>query len=91
MFAAVYCAEAIEEAVFDPAVGIDFAMLVHGGQAFSWGALVHAGDEITTRVELAGISERAGLAFYRFHSRSLNQRGEDVCDGDWTQIVRPRE
>ena len=31
MFAVVYCAEAIEEAMLDPAVGIDFAMLLHGG------------------------------------------------------------
>jgi len=90
MFAAVYCAEALEKAVFDPEVGIDFEMLVHGGQQFSWGPLVHAGDEITTQVELAEISERVGLAFYRFRSRSLNQRGEEVCTGDWTHIVRPR-
>ena len=46
--------------------------------------------EITTRVELAEISERIGLAFYRFRSRSVNQRDEEVCTGEWTQIVRPR-
>jgi hypothetical protein len=48
MFAVVYCASAIEQALFDPEVGIDFAMLVHGGQEFEWGPLVIAGDEITT-------------------------------------------
>src|SRR5579872_6215452 len=53
MFAVVYCASAIEEALLDPELGIDYAMLVHGAQEFSWGALVHAGDEITTQVELA--------------------------------------
>jgi acyl dehydratase len=90
MFAVVYCAEAIEEALLDPEVGIDFAMLVHGAQEFRWGPLVHAGDEITTRVELAEVSERIGLTFYRFSSRSRNQHGEEVCAGEWTQIVRPR-
>jgi acyl dehydratase len=90
MFAVVFCAAAIEEAMLDPGVGIDFAMLVHGGQEFSWGPLVHAGDEITTTVELAEVSARIGLTFYRFESRSVNQRGDTVCFGQWTQIVRPR-
>jgi acyl dehydratase len=90
MFAVVYCAAAIEEAMLDPDVGIDFAMLVHGGQEFEWGPLVHAGDEITTEVSFAELSERIGMAFYRFESRSANQHGEEVCRGEWTQIVRPR-
>jgi len=90
MFAVVYCAAAIEEAMLDPAVGIDFAMLVHGGQEFEWGPLVHAGDEVTTEVRFAEVSERIGMAFYRFESRSANQLGEEVCRGQWTQIVRPR-
>jgi acyl dehydratase len=90
MFAVVYCAAAIEEALLDPQVGIDFAMLVHGGQEFEWGSLVLAGDEISTQVTVAKIHERIGMAFYVFESRSLNQRGEEVCRGRWTQIVRPR-
>ena len=90
MFAVVYCGPAIEEAMFDPAVGIDFEMLVHGAQEFEWGALVHAGDEITTSVRLESVSERIGMRFYVFHSASANQRGDEVCAGRWTQIVRPR-
>ena len=91
MFAVVYCAGAIEVALFDPEVGIDFAMLLHSAQEFSWGPLVHAGDEITTEVSLADVSERIGLTFYRFGSRSRNQRGEEVCSGEWTHVVRPPE
>jgi acyl dehydratase len=90
MFAVVYSGAAIEEAMLDPATGIDFAMLVHGGQEFEWGALVHAGDEITTEVRLADVSDRIGMRFYVFESASANQRGEEVCAGRWTQIVRPR-
>ena len=33
--------------MFDPEVGINFAMLVHGGQEFAWGPVVVAGDEVT--------------------------------------------
>jgi acyl dehydratase len=91
MFAVVYCASAIGQALHDPAVAIDFEMLVHGGQEFEWGPLVVAGDEIETAVTVADIRERVGLAFYAFASRSVNQRGELVATGTWTQIVRPRE
>jgi acyl dehydratase len=90
MFAVVYCAPAIEQALLDPATGIDFAMLVHGAQEFQWGPLVIAGDEITTELEVAEIRERLGMMFYVFESRSTNQRGQEVCRGIWTQIVRPR-
>jgi acyl dehydratase len=75
-------------AVFDPDVGIDFARMVHGGQEFVWGPPVVAGDEISTELEVKDISERGGLAFFVFETRSTNQDGETVCTGTWTNIVR---
>jgi acyl dehydratase len=91
MFCVVYCAPAIEEALFAPELEIDFAMLLHSAQEFSWGPLVHAGDEITTEATLAEVSERIGMRFYSFETRSANERGEEVCRGRWTEVVRPRE
>ena len=88
MFAVVYASPAVIPAFFDPAVGMDFARMVHGGQELTWGPLVVAGDEITTEVEVADISERGGVSFYVFESRSDNQDGERVCTGRWTCIVR---
>jgi acyl dehydratase len=88
MFAVVYAAPALAPALFDPEVGIDFARMVHGAQEFTWGPLVVAGDEITTTVRIADISERGGMEFFAFGSVSVNQRGETVCDGSWTNIVR---
>jgi len=88
MFAVVYCSEAIGAAMFDPEVGIDFDHLLHGSQEFRWGPLVVAGDEITTSVTLKDISRRAGMGFYVFESVSTNTRGETVCVGVWTDIVR---
>jgi acyl dehydratase len=88
MFAAVYASGAVMPAFFDPEVGMDFARMVHGGQEFAWGPLVVAGDEITTEVEVADISERGGVGFYVFESRSDNQDGARVCTGTWTCIVR---
>jgi acyl dehydratase len=88
MFAVVYAARAMGPAIFDPEVGINFAMMVHGSQEFRWGPLVVAGDEITTTATVKDISERGGMAFYVFETVSDNQNGETVCTGTWTNIVR---
>jgi acyl dehydratase len=88
MFCVVYSGQAIGPAIFDPEVGINFALMVHGGQEFVWGPLVVAGDEITTTVSVKSIDERAGNGFYVFESQSVNQDGATVCTGTWTNIVR---
>jgi acyl dehydratase len=88
MFCVVYSAPSMGPAIFDPDVGINFALMVHGGQEFVWGPLVVAGDEITTTVSVKSIEQRAGNGFYVFESQSINQDGENVCTGTWTNIVR---
>jgi acyl dehydratase len=88
MFAVVYAGRSVGPAVFDPDVGINFAMMVHGAQEFEWGPVVVAGDEIETTASVKDISERGGMEFYVFESVSKNQRGETVCTGTWTNIVR---
>jgi acyl dehydratase len=88
MFAVVYSAGSISPAVLDPEVGINFAMLVHGGQEFVWGEPVCAGDVIITETSVKDISERGGMGFYVFESLSRNQDGREVVRGTWTNIVR---
>ncbi|HEX3873734.1 MAG TPA: MaoC family dehydratase N-terminal domain-containing protein [Solirubrobacteraceae bacterium] len=88
MFAVVYGLPAVAPALFDPEVGVNFAMLVHGAQEFEWGPLVVAGDEISTSVSVKAIDQRGELGFYVFESVSENQRGQQVCRGTWTNIVR---
>ena len=88
MFAVVYSAPAVGPAVLDPEVGINLMLMVHGGQEFVWGPPVIAGDEITTRASVKEIYEKDGKGFYVFESESTNQRGETVCTGTWTNIVR---
>jgi acyl dehydratase len=88
MFAVVYSAPAMAPAVLDPEVGIDLAMMVHGGQEFAWAKPVVAGDEITTTASVKDISERAGKGFYVFETVSTNQDGDTVATGTWTNIVR---
>src|SRR5437879_3385766 len=70
MFAVVYCSRSIGPAIFDPEVGINFAMMVHGSQEFRWGAVVVAGEEIYTTTSVKEIAERGGLGFYVFETVS---------------------
>ena len=88
MFAVVYSAPSVGPPIFDPELELNFAMMVHGGQEFEWGAPVVAGDEITTTTRVKDIHERDGRGYYVFESTSTNQRGEQVCRGTWTNIVR---
>ena len=88
MFAVVYSLPAVAQGMFDPEVGIDFSRLVHAGQEFEWGPLVVAGDEIRTTTQVSDITERAGSGYFVFESTSVNQRGETVCVGRWSNIVR---
>jgi len=62
MFAVVYSAPAVGPPIFDPEIELNFAMMVHGGQEFVWGAPVVAGDEITTTASVKDISESDGAA-----------------------------
>jgi acyl dehydratase len=88
MFTVVYSAPAMAPVIFDPDVAMNFALMVHGAQEFRWGPVVVAGDEIETTVTVKSIEERDGKGFYVFESVSRNQRGENVCVGTWTNIVR---
>jgi acyl dehydratase len=88
MFAVVYSSPAVSVGMVDPELGVDFARVVHGAQELVWGPLVVAGDEITSAATVKDVSERGGMGFYVFEVVSDNQRGETVCTGTWTIIVR---
>ena len=89
MFAVVFSSPALMPALFDPEVGMDFGRMVHGGQAFDFGPLVVAGDEVETRADVASIEQRAGNGFFVFRTTSTRVAdGEVVCTGTWTNIVR---
>jgi len=88
MFAVVYAGRMLGPVLFDPELEINFAMLLHGSQEFVWGRAVVAGDEISTTAEITEIAMRGELAFYVLRTDSVNQRGETVCTGTWTNIIR---
>jgi acyl dehydratase len=88
MFCVVYSAPALGPAMFDDEVGMNFAAMVHGGQEFEWGEPACSGDEITTSAKCLEIFEKDGKGFYKFETNSVNQDGQQVVKGIWTNIVR---
>jgi len=88
MFAVVYSSPAMAPAILDPEVELNFAAMVHGGQAFEWDEPACSGDEITTTAKCLSIEEKDGKGFYVFESNSVNQDGAFVARGTWTLIVR---
>ncbi len=88
MFAVVYQSPSVMPALFDPEVGIDFAMMVHSGQEFRWERLVVAGEELTTTTKVAAISEKGGLGFYDFEVTTVDADGAPVVTGIWKMLVR---
>jgi acyl dehydratase len=88
MFAVVYSWGSIAPAALDPELGMNLAMLVHGGQEFEWGEPVCSGDVISTVTSVKDISEKGGMAFYVFETDSTNQDGRQVARGTWTNIIR---
>ena len=88
MFAVVYSAGAMTPAIFDPELGINLMLMVHGGQEFAWSEPVCAGDMITTTASVKDLYEKDGKQFYVFESVSRNQDGQEVVRATWTNIVR---
>jgi acyl dehydratase len=88
MFAVVYQAPAVMPGLFDPEVGINFAMMVHSGQDFRWERVVVAGEELTTTASVQAIEEKGGMGFYDFEVVSKDASGATVCTGIWKMIVR---
>jgi len=88
MFAVVYSSPAVAPAILDPEVELNFAAMVHGGQAFEWDEPACSGDEITTATRCLSIEEKDGKGFYVFETNSANQDGAHVARGTWTLIVR---
>jgi acyl dehydratase len=88
MFAVVYQSPAVVPGIFDPEVGINFAMMVHSGQDFRWARVVVAGEELTSTASVQSIEEKGGMGFYDFEVVTTDGDGTTVCTGIWKMIVR---
>ena len=88
MFAVVFSSKAAVPAMFDPEVEMNFAMMVHGAQDFTFHKPAVAGDRITTTASVKSIEAKGGKGFSVSTTESVNQNDELVVSADWTCIVR---
>lgn len=88
-FCVRFAIQPFAEACADPALGIDLVRLLHGEQAFAFGAPVRPGDRLETVGEIAEIREKAGMDFLTVRTTTRNQHGRVVVEGTWKAVVRP--
>ena len=87
-FAAVYNLMGCAQMFFDPDLGLNMAMLVHGEQEFEFVKPVKPGDVITTSGKIAEIKSKGNNDIIVFEGRSVNQDGELVTVGQATFVIR---
>ena len=87
-FAVVFGAYLIEPVFTDKELNLNMAMLVHGEQELEFLDVVKAGDSITTSAKIVDIKNKEKLDVISVEIKSKNQRGNDVCRGIYTFVVR---
>ena len=77
-FAATFTLPFMEAFLRDPAVGWDYAHMVHGEQAFTVHRTLHAGDEVVTTLHVDELRTRAGNHFLTLRSEVADSSGTPV-------------
>ena len=89
-YAAVYCQTPVfAQFLTDPDIGINFAGLIHGEQAYEWPARVQPGDTVDASAEITGVEEKRGMTFVTLAVEATRPSdGAVVCRGRSMLIVR---
>ena len=78
-FAVVVTRPALDVVLFDPDLGLDYSMVVHGEQRFRYERPIFAGDELTVESRLTDLVSRAG--------NDILTVAAEVRDGDDSLVV----
>ena len=75
-------------ALADPGLGLDYAMVVHGEQRFSYSRPVTAGDVVTAQVTLTDIRDAGRNVMLTTSTEIKTVAGEHVCTALSTIVER---
>ena len=78
-------------AVGDPGLGLNYAMVVHGEQRFSYTRPLHAGDVVIAQSTISGIRAAGSLSMLTTDTEIRTVDGEHVCTGYSTLVERGSE
>ncbi|MER7500997.1 MaoC family dehydratase N-terminal domain-containing protein [Nonomuraea pusilla] len=78
-FPIVFSLQSGGEALMDPDLGLNLAMVVHGEQRFEYVRPIHAGDELVTRATITDIRSAGRNELLTVRSDVTTVAGEPVC------------
>lgn len=79
---------AMEAALFDPELGLDYSKVVHGEQSFEYKKPVKAGDELSFISSIEDIKSKVGNDFITIRSDVKDAAGNEVATLKATLIAR---
>jgi acyl dehydratase len=87
-FAFALAMRATDEMMFDPELGLEYAMAVHGSQHFSYRRPIVAGDEITVACRIADIAVRGSNEVLTTRSELTDAAGRLVVTTSEAIVTR---
>jgi acyl dehydratase len=87
-FAFALTMRATNEVMFDPELGLQYAMAVHGSQHFSYRRSIVAGDEITVTCRIADIAVRGSNEVLTTESELTDAAGSLVATTSEVIVTR---
>jgi acyl dehydratase len=90
-FPIVITMAASRAAIGDPGLGINYAMVVHGEQRFTYSRPLHAGDVVVAQPTISGIREVGSMTMVTTETQIETVDGEHVCTGYGTLVERGSE
>jgi acyl dehydratase len=87
-FAVVISMRAAAEAAHDPGLGLDYSMVVHGEQRFTYSRPLHAGDVIVATTTIESIRSAGSLSMLVTATDLVTVDGEHVCTARSTLVER---
>ena len=79
---------ALAQLLAEPDAGLDFSLVVHGDQRFSYSRPVVAGDELTPTLTVTSVKQLGGNSMVTAATEMVDQAGEHVVTATSTLVVR---
>jgi acyl dehydratase len=87
-FAIVITATDSARLVTDPGLGVNYAMVVHGEQSFSYARPLHAGDVVVAQTTISSIRQVRSMTTMATVTELRTTDGEHVCTAHSTLVER---
>jgi acyl dehydratase len=90
-FAVVISMAASGEVNADPELGLDYSMVVHSDQGFSYSRPLHAGDVVVATTTVESIKSVGSMSMLVTSTEIVTVDGEHVCTAKSTLVERGAE